>query len=216
MLEGGGIYRLGDSWYPVTAGDFIWMGPWCPQWFGAIGKVPAKYLIYKDWNRHPVGRVSDRHSIMKLEIDRDRLLSEIETLAAISDAEAPAVTRIVFTPTDLKARAWLTARCEEAGLAVRQDAIGNIFARWPGSDPQRPRLAPARISMPSPTRENTTALWECWADWKPYVHCRQAASGRNIPSSCWFLPRRSRRDLGLAVWAAGCFREAFLRKPPND
>ena len=54
MLEGGGIYRLGDSWYPVTAGDFIWMGPWCPQWFGAIGKAPAKYLIYKDWNRHPL------------------------------------------------------------------------------------------------------------------------------------------------------------------
>jgi len=55
MLEGSGIYRLDDSWYPVTAGDFIWMGPWCPQWFGAIGKVPAKYLIYKDWNRHPLG-----------------------------------------------------------------------------------------------------------------------------------------------------------------
>jgi (S)-ureidoglycine aminohydrolase len=54
MLEGGGIYRLGDSWYPVTAGDFIWMGPYCPQWFGAIGKRPAKYLIYKDWNRHPL------------------------------------------------------------------------------------------------------------------------------------------------------------------
>jgi (S)-ureidoglycine aminohydrolase len=54
MLEGSGIYRLGDSWYPVGVGDFIWMGPWCPQWFGAIGKVPAKYLIYKDWNRHPL------------------------------------------------------------------------------------------------------------------------------------------------------------------
>jgi (S)-ureidoglycine aminohydrolase len=56
MLEGGGIYRLGDAWYPVTAGDFIWMGPWCPQWFGALGKTPAKYLIYKDWNRHPLAR----------------------------------------------------------------------------------------------------------------------------------------------------------------
>jgi (S)-ureidoglycine aminohydrolase len=54
MLEGGGIYRLGDSWYPVTTGDFIWMAPWCLQWFGAIGKVPAKYLIYKDFNRHPL------------------------------------------------------------------------------------------------------------------------------------------------------------------
>ena len=54
MLEGGGIYRLDDQWYPVTTGDFIWMAPYCPQWFGAIGKIPAKYLIYKDWNRHPL------------------------------------------------------------------------------------------------------------------------------------------------------------------
>ena len=55
MLEGGGIYRLGDSWYPVHAGDFIWMRAYCPQWFGALGKKPAKYLIYKDWRRHPLG-----------------------------------------------------------------------------------------------------------------------------------------------------------------
>jgi (S)-ureidoglycine aminohydrolase len=53
MLEGGGIYRLGNAWYPVQAGDFIWMGPYCPQWFGALGKTPSKYLIYKNWNRHP-------------------------------------------------------------------------------------------------------------------------------------------------------------------
>jgi (S)-ureidoglycine aminohydrolase len=51
MLAGGGIYRLGDQWYPVAEGDFIWMAPFCPQWFGALGKTPAKYLIYKDWNR---------------------------------------------------------------------------------------------------------------------------------------------------------------------
>jgi (S)-ureidoglycine aminohydrolase len=56
MLEGGGIYRLDNDWHPVTAGDFIWMAPYCPQWFGAIGKAPAKYLIYKDWNRHPLRR----------------------------------------------------------------------------------------------------------------------------------------------------------------
>src|SRR5467141_1251287 len=77
---------------------------------------------------------------MKLEIDQQRLLSEIEALAAISDAESPAVTRIVFTPTDLKARAWMITHCEEAGLAVRQDAIGNIFARWVGSDPAAPAV----------------------------------------------------------------------------
>jgi ureidoglycolate amidohydrolase len=75
---------------------------------------------------------------MSLTIDRDRLLSEIDTLASFSDAEAPAVTRIVFTLTDLKARAWMKARCEEAGLTLRQDAVGNTFARWSGSDPAAP------------------------------------------------------------------------------
>jgi len=76
---------------------------------------------------------------MNLDVDRDRLVREIEELALISDAPAPAVTRIVFTPTDLKARAWLIARCEQAGLVVRQDPVGNIFARWTGSD----AIAPA-------------------------------------------------------------------------
>jgi ureidoglycolate amidohydrolase len=71
---------------------------------------------------------------MKLHIDQQRLSSEIEGLAAISEAEPPVVTRIVFTAADLKARAWMISRCEEAGLAVRQDAIGNIFARWNGAD----------------------------------------------------------------------------------
>jgi (S)-ureidoglycine aminohydrolase len=51
MLEGMGIYRLEDCWYPVAAGDCIWMAPYCPQWFTAMGKTPARYLYYKDVNR---------------------------------------------------------------------------------------------------------------------------------------------------------------------
>jgi len=77
---------------------------------------------------------------MKLGIDQDRLLAELETLATFSDAEPPAVTRVVFTPTDQKARVWLIARCEEASLKVRQDPIGNIFARWNGADPKAPAV----------------------------------------------------------------------------
>ena len=55
MLEGQGVYRLGDSWYPVLEGDAIWMAPYCPQWFVASGKVPARYLYYKDVNRDHLG-----------------------------------------------------------------------------------------------------------------------------------------------------------------
>jgi (S)-ureidoglycine aminohydrolase len=54
MLEGQGIYRLDEEWYPVRQGDVIWMAPYCPQWFVAMGKTPARYLYYKDVNRGPM------------------------------------------------------------------------------------------------------------------------------------------------------------------
>lgn len=54
LLEGQGIYRLGDSWYPVQAGDAIWMAPFVPQWYAALGKSRSRYLLYKDVNRNPM------------------------------------------------------------------------------------------------------------------------------------------------------------------
>ncbi|EYU42760.1 hypothetical protein ABFS82_13G003700 [Erythranthe guttata] len=54
LLEGQGIYRLADSWYPVQAGDAIWMAPFVPQWYAALGKTKSRYLLYKDVNRNPL------------------------------------------------------------------------------------------------------------------------------------------------------------------
>ncbi|KAI6702338.1 hypothetical protein NL676_011474 [Syzygium grande] len=54
LLEGQGIYRLGNSWYPVQAGDVIWMAPFVPQWYAALGKTKSRYLLYKDVNRNPL------------------------------------------------------------------------------------------------------------------------------------------------------------------
>lgn len=54
FLTGGGVYRLGDDWYPVSAGDAIWIAPYCPQWFIAAGPGPARYIYYKDVNRTPL------------------------------------------------------------------------------------------------------------------------------------------------------------------
>jgi (S)-ureidoglycine aminohydrolase len=51
MLSGAGVYRLGDDYHPVAAGDIIWMASYCPQWFVAMGKEPARYLYYKDIHR---------------------------------------------------------------------------------------------------------------------------------------------------------------------
>ena len=78
---------------------------------------------------------------MNLAIDRDRVWSELEALAAISEAPPPIVTRVVFTPADLEGRAFVKRLCVEAGLAIREDAVGNTFARWTGTEPGLPPIA---------------------------------------------------------------------------
>lgn len=71
------------------------------------------------------------------QVDTDRLVAELQKLATISDCPEPppAVTRVVFTETDLRAREYLRSLYEAAGLEVRVDPIGNTFARWVGSEP---------------------------------------------------------------------------------
>jgi (S)-ureidoglycine aminohydrolase len=54
MRSGQGIYRLAQAWYPVQAGDSIWMAAYCPQWFVAMGKQAASYIYYKDIHRDPL------------------------------------------------------------------------------------------------------------------------------------------------------------------
>jgi N-carbamoyl-L-amino-acid hydrolase len=71
----------------------------------------------------------------------DRLMAEIERLSQYSDAPAPAVTRILYTPMDLAARRCLQQLVEEAGFQWRTDAVGNTFIRWPGAQPDLPAVA---------------------------------------------------------------------------
>jgi N-carbamoyl-L-amino-acid hydrolase len=65
----------------------------------------------------------------------DQLLAELAALAQISEAEPPVVTRVVFGPADLRARGYVKGLFADAGLTVEEDAVGNTFARWQGSDP---------------------------------------------------------------------------------
>jgi len=75
---------------------------------------------------------------MQIQIDENRLLNELKTLARFTHAEPPsegtAVTRVVFSPDDLRARAWLKDLATAEGFTIRDDAVGNIFIRWPGTE----------------------------------------------------------------------------------
>jgi N-carbamoyl-L-amino-acid hydrolase len=77
---------------------------------------------------------------MKLSIDQNRLTRELDELAAISEFPAPAVTRVVFTEADLSGRVFVKHLCRDAGLEIREDAVGNMFARWVGREPHLPAV----------------------------------------------------------------------------
>ncbi len=70
-----------------------------------------------------------------------RLDLEIDELSRISAHPSPAVTRVLFSDEDLKARLWLTELAEKSGFTTRTDAVGNLFIRWEGSDPTLPPVA---------------------------------------------------------------------------
>ena len=76
-----------------------------------------------------------------MKIDRARLQSEIDALALITEATPPVVTRVLFSESDLRGRAFVKNLCREARLTLSEDAVGNIFARWEGANKILPAVA---------------------------------------------------------------------------
>jgi len=76
-----------------------------------------------------------------LAIAERRLQRQIAELAAISEAPAPVVTRALFSEADLRGREFVKNICRQIGLTIREDAVGNILARWEGTEKNLPAIA---------------------------------------------------------------------------
>lgn len=70
-------------------------------------------------------------------IDGKRLWDSLMEMAQFGATPKGGVRRLTLTEVDRQGRAHFRAQCEAAGLTVRVDAIGNMFARRPGRDPSR-------------------------------------------------------------------------------
>lgn len=70
-----------------------------------------------------------------LRIDIDRLWSTLMASAEIGRTERGGLCRLALTEEDGRMRDLFRAWCEEAGLTVSVDAMGNMFALRPGTDP---------------------------------------------------------------------------------
>jgi N-carbamoyl-L-amino-acid hydrolase len=75
-------------------------------------------------------------------VDVDRLTADLGELSAFGRTPSGGISRTSFSAADLQARQWLVSRCGAAGLEVRSDGLGNIFARLnpAGADPSLPAV----------------------------------------------------------------------------
>ena len=73
-----------------------------------------------------------------MDINEDRLWSDIQELGRIGRNSDGGITRLSFTPQDRQAQDWLETRMRDAGLAVREDAAGNLIGELYGSRPEKP------------------------------------------------------------------------------
>ena len=70
-------------------------------------------------------------------IDGQRLWDSLMAMAEIGATPKGGVKRLTLTEVDKAGRERFAAWCEALGLTVRVDAIGNMFARREGRDPNR-------------------------------------------------------------------------------
>ncbi|MED6195719.1 hypothetical protein PIB30_040655 [Stylosanthes scabra] len=86
--------------------------------------------------------IHEPHSFLSsLSVDAQGLQNQIDELSTFSDAPAPSVTRILYTDKDVLARRYVKNLMGLAGLSVREDAVGNIFGRWNGDEPELAAVA---------------------------------------------------------------------------
>lgn len=69
-----------------------------------------------------------------------RILDELRDLSRISSMGEKGIARQYLTPEHRRANDWMRAKFLEAGLAVREDAVGNLFGRLEGTDPDAPAI----------------------------------------------------------------------------
>ena len=74
-------------------------------------------------------------------IDADRLWQSLLDMAALGPTPEGGSCRLALTAEDTAARALLLDWCRPLGLRHQQDAIGNMFLRCPGSEPNAHAVA---------------------------------------------------------------------------
>jgi allantoate deiminase len=90
--------------------------------------------------RARMGEHTNRSRGETIVIDGERLWRRISDLGEIGKQEGGGVTRLSFTEEERAAKDKVASYMEEVGLSVYEDAVGNLFGRRKGKNPDSPTV----------------------------------------------------------------------------
>lgn len=77
---------------------------------------------------------------MDLRVNARRLHDDLDSLGQIGRLPDGGISRTAYSAADVQAREWYVDRCSQAGLKVRLDGLGNMFAKPAGADQNAPAV----------------------------------------------------------------------------
>jgi len=104
-----------------------------------------------------------------IRIDGARLWDTLMEMAQIGGTPKGGCKRLTLTDLDKEGRELFTHWCSEAGLSMKVDSMGNMFARRPGSDDSLPPVVMGSHLDTQPTGGISTACSACSGRWRSCV-----------------------------------------------
>ena len=144
-----------------------------------------------------------------LQIDADRLWRSIMEMAKIAATAKGGNCRLALTDDDRQGRDLFVSWCRAAGMTCTVDAMGNIFARRPGRNPQAPPVSTGSHLDTQPTGGKFDGVYGVLAGLE-VVRCLDDAGIETeapIEVVCWTNEEGAR--FAPAMIGSGVFAGAF-------
>ena len=107
-------------------------------------------------------RESNLESVKNLRIDPDRLWDSLMEMAKIGPGVAGGNNRQTLTDEDAEGRELFQKWCEDAGMEMGLDTMGNMFATKAGSDPSALPVYVGSLLILNQLVENMMVFWAYW------------------------------------------------------
>ena len=150
-----------------------------------------------------------------MKINSDRLWNNLMQMAVLGDTGDGGCNRQALTDLDMRGRALFTDWCKSQGLSLSYDAIGNMFARLEGANPDLPPLVIGSHLDTQPTGGKFDGVLGVLAGLEVVTRLREhdIVPARSIEVACWTNEEGARfapAMTGSGVWA-GALDLAVIR-----